>query len=47
MIIPKWLFPCISIALNIGTAAVCMADGYYRRVIYWPAAAVLTATVTF
>jgi hypothetical protein len=47
MIIPKWLFPCFTIALNVGSAAVCVFHDDYRRAIYWAAAAILTATVTF
>lgn len=45
--LPKWLFPCISIALNIGSASVCATHGDLKREIYWLAAAVLTSTVTF
>lgn len=43
--IPQWLFPAVSIALNLGSAAVCASHGDTRRVIYWLAAAVLTSTV--
>lgn len=47
MIIPKYLFPCVSIALNVDSAAVCFGHGDIKRTIYWLAAAVLTSTVTF
>ena len=43
--IPQWLFPSVSISLNIGSAVVCWYHGDIRRTIYWIAAAVLTSTV--
>lgn len=46
MMLPKWLFPAISITLNIGSAVVCLCHGDVKRCIYWLAAAVLTTTVT-
>ena len=42
------IFPIILIVLDVGAAVVyAAADGDWRRFIYWIAAAVLTATVTF
>lgn len=41
------LFPSIMIGLSIGAAVVYAYDGDVRRAIYWVAAAVLTAAVTF
>jgi hypothetical protein len=47
MVVPKWLFPALTIALNLGSAAVCAGHGDWRRSVYWLAAAVLTCSVTF
>jgi hypothetical protein len=41
------LFPTILIVLDILAAVVYGVDGDVRRAIYWGAAAVLTATVTY
>ena len=41
------VFPSVLIALDVAAAAVYAAHGDVRRSIYWLAAAVLTATVTF
>ncbi len=46
MMIPKWVFPAVSIALNCGSAVVCLCHGDIKRAIYWAAAAVLTTCVT-
>lgn len=43
---PKF-FPTILIVLDIAAAVVCGTHGDLRRSIYWGAAAVLTATVTY
>ena len=40
-------FPCVLVALDVAAAAVYACHGDWRRFIYWIAAAVLTATVTF
>jgi len=42
-----WLFPVLLILLDCAAALHYMADGDTRRTIYWFAAAVLTASVTF
>lgn len=44
---PQILFPMLLIALDLGASAVYALSGDARRAIYWFAAAVLTATVTF
>ncbi len=41
------LFPSILIALDLAAAAVYVWDGDWRLTLYWIAAAVLTACVTF
>lgn len=41
------LFPTILIVLDMGACIVYLACGDYRRAIYWTAAAILTATVTY
>ena len=41
------VFPSILIALDVAAAIVYAAHGDWRRLIYWLAAATLTATVTF
>jgi hypothetical protein len=43
---PPWFFPCLSVALNIGSMCVYGYNGDYNRAVYWMAAAVLTTTVT-
>jgi hypothetical protein len=42
-----YLFPTLLIILDIGAAIVWAFEGDWRRFIYWLAAAILTATVTF
>ncbi len=42
-----YIFPSILIVLDIAAAAVYAYDGDWRRMIYWLAAAVLTAAITF
>lgn len=46
MIMPAWVFPVVTISLNIGSAIVYACHGDLKRCIYWLAAAVLTTTVT-
>ena len=41
------MFPVALIVLDVAAAAVYAAHGDVRRLIYWLAAATLTATVTF
>ena len=40
-------FPTLLIALDVCAAISCGISGDWRRAIYWTAAAVLTATVTY
>ncbi len=41
------ILPIAMILLDAGAAAVCLWHRDYRRAVYWIAAAVLNATVTF
>lgn len=41
------LFPNILIILDIGASIVYLCYGDYRRAIYWFAAAILTASITY
>ena len=41
------IFPTILIILSICAGLVYLADGDYRRMIYWFAAATLNAAVTY
>lgn len=41
------ILPIAMILLDVGAAAVCLWHRDYRRAVYWMAAAVLNATVTF
>lgn len=43
----RLIFPCALIALNLGAAIVHGFSGDIRKVIYYVAAAVLNAAVTF
>lgn len=43
----QYIFPCILIACNLGAGIVCGITGNAKMSIYWIAAAVLNATVTF
>lgn len=42
-----YIFPLIMIALDIGAAIICIHGGDPKKGIYWLAAAVLNAAVTF
>jgi hypothetical protein len=41
------LFPCTMVVLSVGAAVVYACCGDARRAIYWTAAAVITAAVTW
>ena len=41
------LFPALLIVLDLGAALAYAVEGDWRRAVYWTAAAVLTAVVTF
>lgn len=43
----KYIFPAIMILLDLGAAVVCGFQGDVRMVIFWVAAAVINAAVTF
>lgn len=43
----QYIFPVILIALDVGAAIMSVPVGDWRKVIYWLAAAVLNASVTF
>lgn len=44
---PTYIFPLILIVLDIGAAVMYGISGEWKKVIYWLAAAVLNAAVTF
>lgn len=41
------ILPVAMVLLDVGAASVCLWHRDYRRAVYWIAAAVLNATVTF
>lgn len=41
------ILPIAMILLDVGAVVVCLWHKDYRRAVYWMAAAVLNATVTF
>ena len=43
----QYIFPVVLIVCNVGAAIVCGFVGDWKKVIYWIAAAVLNASVTF
>lgn len=45
--IKKYIFPAILIILQIGAGICSVAAGDYKKIVYWIAAAVLNAVVTF
>ena len=44
---PTYIFPIVMIAMNIGAAVMCVIGKGYKKAVYWVAAAVLNACVTF
>ena len=42
-----YIFPIAMIALDIGAAIMCVVNKDYKKAVYWVAAAVLNAAVTF
>ncbi len=44
---PEKIFPTVLIVLDVCAALAYLPSGDYRKVIYWLAAAILTATVTY
>lgn len=43
----EYIFPMLLIALNVGAAVMCFAQGDIKKSIYWIAAAILNVCVTF
>jgi hypothetical protein len=43
----QMIFPMLLILLDLGASAVYALSADWRRSVYWLAAAILTATVTF
>ena len=43
----EWIFPTVLIALDVAAAVPYAAKGNFRMMIYWLAAATLTACVTY
>lgn len=44
---PTYFFPIAMIVMNIGAAIMCAVNKEYKKTVYWIAAAVLNAAVTF
>lgn len=44
---PTYFFPIAMIVMNIGAAIMCVVNKEYKKAVYWIAAAVLNAAVTF
>lgn len=42
-----YIFPIAMIAMDIGAAVMCVIGKDYKKAVYWVAAAVLNAAVTF
>lgn len=44
---PTQILPCVLILINLAAAIVCAYHKEYKKAVYWLAAAVLNAMVTF
>ena len=44
---PEYIFPLLLILLDLGAAIIYALQKDYKKAVYWIAAAVLNATVTF
>lgn len=42
-----YIFPAVMIIMDIGAAVMCVIGKDYKKAVYWVAAAVLNAAVTF
>ncbi len=42
-----YIFPAVLIVLDVGAAIVCAFNKDFKKAVYWLAAAVLNAAVTF
>lgn len=47
MIVSKYAFPVVMMVLDLCAAGVYAGHGDWRKVIYWIAAAIINAAVTF
>lgn len=43
----RFVFPCIILLMSFGASVVYFMDGDVRKGLYWAAATVITAAVTF
>jgi hypothetical protein len=43
----QYIFPVLLMVLDVGAAVMCFSGGDWKKGIYWIAAAILSATVTF
>lgn len=44
---PTYIFPIVMIGMDIGAAVMCVIGKDYKKAVYWTAAAILNAAVTF
>ena len=44
---PTYIFPIVMMSMDVGAAVMCVAAKDYKKAVYWIAAAVLNACVTF
>lgn len=44
---PTYIFPAVMIIMDIGASVMCVIGKDYKKAVYWVAAAVLNACVTF
>ena len=44
---PTYFFPIAMIAMHVGAAIMCVVNKEHKKAVYWIAAAVLNAAVTF
>lgn len=43
----SYILPGLLLVLNLGSAAVCLTAGDYKRAVYWLASGLCIATVAF
>lgn len=43
----KYIFPALLMLLDVGAAVIYGIDGDWKKAVYWIAAAILNAAVTF
>ncbi len=44
---PTYIFPVAMIIMDVGAAIMCVIGKDYKKAVYWIAAAILNAAVTF